>query len=400
MEMEIFSTGTHTSKNGITKTYTEADLDNIVNSYNPEYHEAPITIGHPSDNSPAYGWVQSLKRNGEKLIATVSDLLPEFKEMLEKKLFKKRSISLYPDGSLRHIGFLGALPPSVKGLKNLSFGDDEADELLTSLLEETVIEAQEGNDEAVTESPKVRDNGAPAKSGERFAEKKILNSTEVQDTNEVKDEVAIPTNHSEVLIDHLEINNSDNNINASFDAGINNDNDNLHYLSSLKTKISLSNNHEVVQGSDSFDDKHEKELGNDLSAASSSLEGTEIDKVLVPPALKTLDRELITSLLDSKISEGRFTPAMKKSFFAFIESPESTEQIIEFINSIPVIVHLGEVIKKSVQNYSDHFPGCDDYEIDSHSESIYKKLKSIQHQSGISFEAAINQLIKTNRRAL
>ncbi len=130
------------------------------------------------------------------------------------------------------------------------------------------------------------------------------------------------------------------------------------------------------------------------------MEGTEIDKVLVPPALKTLDRELITSLLDSKISEGRFTPAMKKSFFAFIESPESTEQIIEFINSIPVIVHLGEVIKKSVQNYSDHFPGCDDYEIDSHSESIYKKLKSIQHQSGISFEAAINQLIKTNRRAL
>lgn len=277
--MEIFSTGTHTSKNGVTKTYTEADLDNIVNSYNPEYHEAPITIGHPSDNSPAYGWVQSLKRNGEKLIATVSDLLPEFKEMLEKKLFKKRSISLYPDGSLRHIGFLGALPPSVKGLKNLSFQDNEADELLTSLLEETVTE-------------------------------------------------------------------------------------------------------------------------NDLSAASSSLEGTEIDKVLVPPALKTLDRELISSLLDSKISEGRFTPAMKKSFFAFIESPESTEQIIEFINSIPVIVHLGEVIKKSVQNYSDHFPGCDDYEIDSHSESIYKKLKSIQHQSGISFEAAINQLIKTNRRAL
>lgn len=334
MEMEIFSTGTHTSKNGVTKTYTEADLDNIVNSYNPEYHEAPITIGHPSDNSPAYGWVQSLKRNGEKLIATVSDLLPEFKEMLEKKLFKKRSISLYPDGSLRHIGFLGALPPSVKGLKNLSFGDDEADELLTSLLEETVTEAQEGNDEAVTEAPYVKANGESAEL------------------------VKCPEN------------------------------------------LSLGNNHEVVQGSDSFDDKHEKELGNDLSAASSSLEGTEIDKVLVPPALKTLDRELITSLLDSKISEGRFTPAMKKSFFAFIESPESTEQIIEFINSIPVIVHLGEVIKKSAQNYSDHFPGCDDYEIDSHSESIYKKLKSIQHQSGISFEAAINQLIKTNRRAL
>lgn len=309
--MEIFSTGTHLSKNGITKTYTETDLDNIVRSYNPEYHEAPITIGHPSDNTPAYGWVQSLKRNGEKLIATVSELLPEFKEMLEKKLFKKRSISLYPDGSLRHIGFLGALPPSVKGLKNLSFQDDEADELLTSLLEETVTESTEGmgHEESVTEAPQ-------------------------------------------------------------------------------------------LQANTSLNDDQEVEFGNDSSTASSGLEGVESENDSIPPAHKTLDRDIISTLLDSKISEGRFTPAMKRTFFAFIESPDSADQIFEFINSIPVIVHLDEVIKKSVQNYSDHFSGCDDYEIDSHSESIYKKLKSIQHQSGISFEAAINQLIKSNRRAL
>ncbi|MFA7288106.1 MAG: hypothetical protein WC055_04430 [Melioribacteraceae bacterium] len=305
MEMEIFSTGTHTSKNGVTKVYTEADLDSIAQSYNPEFHEAPITIGHPSDNSPAYGWVQSLKRTGDKLIATVSELLPEFKELLEQKLFKKRSVSLYPDGSLRHIGFLGALPPAVKGLKDLSFQDDEADEVVTSISgeiiarteAETKVEAEYSNKEITSETKLGSD-------GKCFA----------GNTNNIKN---------------------------------------------------------IATGG-----------------------GTDI-------AFHTTDCITnITSLLESKISEGKFTPAMKKSFVAFIESPDNTEQIIEFINSIPVIVHLDEVIQKSSQNYSEQFSGCDDYEIDSHSESIYKKLKSIQHQSGISFEAAVNQLIKTNRRAL
>lgn len=122
----VFKTGTHTASNGTLRTWTEADLDNIVSSYDPKKHEAPVVIGHPKDNAPAYGWVEALRRDGEVLMAKVKDLVPEFVELLRKRMFKKRSISLYLDGTLRHVGFLGAMPPAVKGLSDIAFSDADA----------------------------------------------------------------------------------------------------------------------------------------------------------------------------------------------------------------------------------------------------------------------------------
>lgn len=119
----VFATGTHTDSKGRTRTWTEADLERIAEKYDPAHHEAPAVIGHPEDNAPAWGWVAALKREGEVLFAKLRDLVPEFVEMLRKKMFKKRSISLYPDLTLRHVGFLGASPPAVKGLKDVNFED-------------------------------------------------------------------------------------------------------------------------------------------------------------------------------------------------------------------------------------------------------------------------------------
>jgi hypothetical protein len=121
----VFRTGAHTDSTGRVRTWTPADLDHIVAAYDPALHEAPIVIGHPSDNSPAFGWVRGLRHEDGTLI-TIADLLPEFDDMVRKGLFKKRSISLYPDGSLRHIGFLGAKPPAVKGLPDIRFSEGEA----------------------------------------------------------------------------------------------------------------------------------------------------------------------------------------------------------------------------------------------------------------------------------
>lgn len=125
MEFEIFAAGTHTASNGNTHSFTQNDLDNIVASYNPELHEAPIVIGHPKDNAPAFGWIESIKRVGDKLIAKPKQLVPEFLQAVKNGLFKKRSISLNPDGSLRHVGFLGAVPPAVKGLADIKFSAGE-----------------------------------------------------------------------------------------------------------------------------------------------------------------------------------------------------------------------------------------------------------------------------------
>jgi hypothetical protein len=125
MRIEIFKAGRQTDSAGNSRDWTESDLDKIVSSYDPKNHEAPVCIGHPKDNAPAWAWVKSVAREGKSLFAEIGDLLPEFSDLLEKKLFKKRSISLYPDLSLRHIGFLGAQPPAVKGLEDFKFSEVE-----------------------------------------------------------------------------------------------------------------------------------------------------------------------------------------------------------------------------------------------------------------------------------
>ena len=121
MWVEIFRTEKHTDSNGKEWDWTDEDLDRIISQYNPEEHEAPIVIGHPKHDSPAYGWVEALKREGKILKAKLKDLVPEFVDMVKRGLFKKRSIALYPNLSLKHVGFLGAIAPAVKGLRNVSF---------------------------------------------------------------------------------------------------------------------------------------------------------------------------------------------------------------------------------------------------------------------------------------
>ena len=45
--------------------------------------------------------------------------------ILPEMALKKRSASFYPDGRLRHVGFLGAAPPAVKGLADIGFTAEE-----------------------------------------------------------------------------------------------------------------------------------------------------------------------------------------------------------------------------------------------------------------------------------
>ncbi len=123
--VEIFRTGEHTDSAGRTRLWTEADLDKVVAGYDPGQHEAPVVIGHPQNNAPAYGWVEAVKRAGATLLAKFRQVEPAFREMVQAGRFKKRSVSFYPDGTLRHVGFLGAMPPAVKGLKDAAFQEEE-----------------------------------------------------------------------------------------------------------------------------------------------------------------------------------------------------------------------------------------------------------------------------------
>ncbi len=89
-------------------------------------------MGHPRDNAPAYGWVKkNLKREGPYLLAQFRDVCPEFIDMVNKKHFPKKSISIYGDKTLRHIGFLGAMPPAIKGLKDAAFDEGKESGVIT-----------------------------------------------------------------------------------------------------------------------------------------------------------------------------------------------------------------------------------------------------------------------------
>lgn len=106
----------------------DALIDKAINTFNTAKHEPPVVIGHPASDAPAFGWVEGLKseaRNGAKvLMAKFKQVVPEFEELVEQGLYKKRSAAFYADGSLRHVGFLGAMPPAVKGLADIKFSDE------------------------------------------------------------------------------------------------------------------------------------------------------------------------------------------------------------------------------------------------------------------------------------
>lgn len=124
------------SSGGQVVDWTAADLQELADSYDPALREAPICIGHPAGNAPAFGWIGAVKTDGQLLEAVPREAQPEFQDWVKRKLFKKVSASIYgrthPNNPtpgklyLRHVGFLGAQPPAVAGLADYSFADDEA----------------------------------------------------------------------------------------------------------------------------------------------------------------------------------------------------------------------------------------------------------------------------------
>ena len=56
---------------------------------------------------------------------------PWLKDEVRKGHYKKVSMGFYPDLGIRHLGFLGAMPPAVKGLKEVRFSEKAAWEIET-----------------------------------------------------------------------------------------------------------------------------------------------------------------------------------------------------------------------------------------------------------------------------
>jgi len=126
MWVDAFKAGKHTDSAGNTRNWTADDLQKIATTYNETIdRKAPVVIGHPEANAPAYGWIESIRVVGDKLQAKLTELNDGFVEALKAGAYKMRSISLYPDLNVRHLGFLGAMQPAVAGLAPFKFEEND-----------------------------------------------------------------------------------------------------------------------------------------------------------------------------------------------------------------------------------------------------------------------------------
>jgi hypothetical protein len=134
--IEIFRPGRHIDDAGGVHEFSEADVAGMAAAYDPALREAPLCVGHPAHNRPAYGWVAGLQVNAEGRleISGARAVEAQFAEMVTERRFPTRSASFYPKDHpnnpkpgawyLRHVAFLGAQPPAIAGLKD--FAEDPA----------------------------------------------------------------------------------------------------------------------------------------------------------------------------------------------------------------------------------------------------------------------------------
>ena len=135
--IHVFKAGDQTSAQGVARSFSTKDLDQVIASYDPQIHEAPLVLGHQgdSDSLPSYGWIKGFERQGDNLYANVA-FTDVAKDLVKDGHYRKVSISFYsPDSQInphpgtwtaRHLALLGAAPPAVKGLEPFNFAEWDA----------------------------------------------------------------------------------------------------------------------------------------------------------------------------------------------------------------------------------------------------------------------------------
>lgn len=131
--LHIFKPGQWTTLGGETIAFSEADLQATAQAYDPKKSKAPLVVGHPKTDDPAKGWTVSLSASERGLFAAADKVDPAFAESVRSGAYGTVSAKFYrpedPNNPvpgvwyLRHIGFLGAHPPGVKGLDDPEFAE-------------------------------------------------------------------------------------------------------------------------------------------------------------------------------------------------------------------------------------------------------------------------------------
>jgi hypothetical protein len=141
-EADAFKAGTWSDTSGKATTYTEKDIDEIATIYNrnKKFGEAPVVIGHPQMDHPAYGWIDSAISRGGHLILKLKELNDGFVKAVQSGAYKTKSLALYGSKYIKHLGVLGAYRPAVPGLENLKFTENNLQQITLYYSEEPMAE--------------------------------------------------------------------------------------------------------------------------------------------------------------------------------------------------------------------------------------------------------------------
>jgi hypothetical protein len=144
--VDVFAAGTHRGK-----TYTEADLDDMVRNFDAHSSgdaprlRVPAVLGHEEtqefldrSDTPAAAWCTRVWREGPKLKADFSDVPPKVMQLLKGRRYRTVSAEVYdepPEGvgakgggkMLRRVAFLGGEIPQVKSLDDIPLPEAHAE---------------------------------------------------------------------------------------------------------------------------------------------------------------------------------------------------------------------------------------------------------------------------------
>jgi len=132
---DAFRAGTRTDVSGARVTITPEDLAASAAAYDPAKRPAPLVIGHPKIEDPAWGWVGKVEAAGDVLRVVPERVEAAFAQIVNDGRYSNVSACFYrPDAKsnpvpgtwyLKHVGFLGAHPPAVDGLPPVQFAAED-----------------------------------------------------------------------------------------------------------------------------------------------------------------------------------------------------------------------------------------------------------------------------------
>ena len=128
--LQIFSVGTQIDSEGIKRTFSEADVAHIAESYDPSLHLAPILVNH-DESKPNKGVIRGVWKSGTRLFGLPNGITAEFRE--EAKGYAGLSAAFYPPQDprnpapggwyLRHVALVNI--PAVKGMQRPQFEEGD-----------------------------------------------------------------------------------------------------------------------------------------------------------------------------------------------------------------------------------------------------------------------------------